>query len=95
MHADSPSSPRTGATYHAAPAHAGGAAPITQGGSMAGQSAAWDATPVQTMGLHQTGPRPSVDGTAFVTGAYQASGDPMIDRMLRLEHALKRYGVVR
>jgi hypothetical protein len=27
-----------------------------------------------------------------VTGAYQLSGDPMIDRMIRLEHALKRYG---
>lgn len=35
--------------------------------------------------------RPAV-GAAFVTGAYQASGDPMIDRMLRLEAACKRFG---
>lgn len=40
------------------------------------------------------GPRvaPSRAGTAFVTGAYQLSGDAGIDRMIRLEHALKRYG---
>lgn len=36
-------------------------------------------------------PRPSV-GAAFVTGQYQASGDPMIDRMIRLEAACKRFG---
>lgn len=29
---------------------------------------------------------------AFVTGAYQASGDPAIDRMIRLEAACKRFG---
>jgi hypothetical protein len=28
----------------------------------------------------------------FVTGAYEASGDPMIDRMRRLEAACKRFG---
>jgi hypothetical protein len=31
-------------------------------------------------------------GAAFVTGAYQASGDPAIDRMLRLEAACKQFG---
>ena len=31
-------------------------------------------------------------GAAFVTGAYQLSGDPAIDRMLRLEAACKRFG---
>lgn len=31
-------------------------------------------------------------GAAFVTGAYQSSGDPAIDRMLRLEAACKRFG---
>lgn len=31
-------------------------------------------------------------GAAFVTGAYEASGDPMIDRMRRLEAACKRFG---
>ncbi len=34
----------------------------------------------------------AVPSTAFVTGAYQSSGDPAIDRMLRLEAALKRFG---
>jgi hypothetical protein len=34
-------------------------------------------------------------GAAFVTGAYQASGDPAIDRMLRLEAACKRFGTLR
>lgn len=29
---------------------------------------------------------------AFVTGAYAASGDPAIDRMIRLEAACKRFG---
>lgn len=36
-------------------------------------------------------PRPA-PGAAFVTGAYQLSGDPAIDRMLRLEAACKRFG---
>jgi hypothetical protein len=31
-------------------------------------------------------------GAAYVTGAYQSSGDPAIDRMLRLEAACKRFG---
>jgi hypothetical protein len=35
--------------------------------------------------------RPNV-GAAFVTGAYQASGDPAIDRMVALEAACKRFG---
>jgi hypothetical protein len=35
---------------------------------------------------------PQRSGAAFVTGAYQASGDPAIDRMLRLEAACKRFG---
>lgn len=32
-----------------------------------------------------------VAATGYVTGAYQPSGDPYVDRMLRLEHALKRF----
>lgn len=35
---------------------------------------------------------PSRPGASFVTGAYQSSGDPAIDRMLRLEAACKRFG---
>ncbi len=31
-------------------------------------------------------------GAAFVTGAYQSSGDPAIDRMVALEAACKRFG---
>lgn len=31
-------------------------------------------------------------GAMFVTGAYEASGDPAIDRMRRLEAACKRFG---
>lgn len=31
-------------------------------------------------------------GAMFVTGAYQASGDPAIDRMVALEAACKRFG---
>jgi hypothetical protein len=31
-------------------------------------------------------------GAAFVTGAYLASGDPAIDRMIALEAACKRFG---
>lgn len=30
-------------------------------------------------------------GTGYVTGAYQPSGDHFVDRMLRLEHALKQH----
>ena len=33
-------------------------------------------------------------GTSFLTGAYQPSGDPMIDRMISLERALKQFGNV-
>ncbi|MBC7644990.1 MAG: hypothetical protein H7123_07675 [Thermoleophilia bacterium] len=33
-------------------------------------------------------------GTSFSTGAYQPSGDPMIDRMISLERALKQFGNV-
>jgi hypothetical protein len=33
--------------------------------------------------------------TTLVTGAYQSSGDPAIDRMLRLEAACKRFGSMR
>lgn len=36
--------------------------------------------------------RANVGAAAFMTGAYQASGDPAIDRMLRLEAACKRFG---
>lgn len=37
-------------------------------------------------------PTRQAPGAAFVTGAYQLSGDPAIDRMLRLEAACKRFG---
>jgi hypothetical protein len=60
--------------------------PASNGGSYGMQQAA---------GVQQTqfaaAPRQSA-GAAFVTGAYQSSGDPMIDRMLRLEAACKRFG---
>jgi hypothetical protein len=35
--------------------------------------------------------RPQQAGASFMTGAYQSSGDPAIDRMLRLEAAAKRF----
>ncbi len=43
---------------------------------------------------HAMAPAPSTQraGAMFVTGAYQASGDPAIDRMIQLEAALKRFG---
>jgi hypothetical protein len=41
---------------------------------------------------HSLGPAGRVPGTAYVTGAYLASGDPSIDRMVALELALKRHG---
>ena len=37
--------------------------------------------------------RSAAPGTAFVsTGAYEPTGDPAIDRMIRLEAAAKRFG---
>lgn len=48
----------------------------------------------QTVGIQQA-PAPAARqhaGAAFVTGAYQSSGDAAIDRMLRLEAACKRFG---
>jgi hypothetical protein len=56
---------------------------------MYGQAAA--ASPVHGHPARATTPASS-PGATFVTGAYQASGDPGIDRMLRLEAALKRFG---
>ena len=47
--------------------------------------------PAQAPAFHAAPIRPSV-GAAFVTGAYQASGDPAIDRMVALEAACKRFG---
>lgn len=48
----------------------------------------------QTVGIAKTAAAPSRQqaGAAFVTGAYQSSGDVAIDRMLRLEAACKRFG---
>jgi hypothetical protein len=49
----------------------------------------------QAPGIQQTGMAPPVRtgaGAAFMTGAYELSGDPMIDRMRRLEAACKRFG---
>lgn len=36
-------------------------------------------------------PRP-VNASTFVTGAYQRTGDPAIDRMVRFEAACKQFG---
>lgn len=47
--------------------------------------------PVAGYAATPVAPRPNA-GAAFVTGAYQASGDPAIDRMIRLEAACKRFG---
>lgn len=60
-------------------AHHGGSHGIP-GQAVAAQHAAPHARPVQRT------------AAAFVTGAYEASGDPMIDRMRRLEAACKRFG---
>lgn len=88
MQADSPTSARAAASYAATPA------PIDHAGSHAHHGAMFDAAPSTATSwgapVASTG-----GGTGFVTGAYQPSGDPMIDRMIRLEHALKRYGAVR
>lgn len=52
------------------------------------------AAPAAAVYAHGASATPSriAAGATFVTGAYQASGDPGIDRMLRLEAALKRFG---
>ena len=47
------------------------------------------AAPAAHAALQQRAPQA---GASFVTGAYQASGDPAIDRMLQLEAACKRFG---
>ena len=46
-------------------------------------------------GVQQASTAPAASpraGAMFVTGAYEASGDPAIDRMRRLEAACKRFG---
>ena len=68
-------------------------------------STGFDRTPVGVHGHPQGGQaavgpvnplqhaKPS-SGTSYNTGAYQPSGDPMIDRMISLERALKQFGNV-
>jgi hypothetical protein len=47
----------------------------------------------QHVSPHASAPVARVNtGASFVTGAYQASGDPAIDRMVALEAACKRFG---
>lgn len=63
-----------------------GMPPAVHGGSYGMQHAA---------GVQQASAAPAASpraGAMFVTGAYEASGDPAIDRMRRLEAACKRYG---
>jgi hypothetical protein len=48
--------------------------------------------PGQPVAAAPTRPAAQRPGATFVTGAYQASGDPAIDRMIRLEAACKRFG---
>lgn len=88
MQAESPTSARAAASYAAAPASVDHAATHGNHGAM------FDAAPSAATSWGSPVP-PSAGGTSFVTGAYQPCGDPMIDRMIRLEHALKRYGAVR
>jgi hypothetical protein len=67
------------------PAVTGGSHGMQQVGQPAGNAPSY-AAPVPAR--HQA-------GAAFVSGAYQATGDPAIDRMLRLEAACKRFGSLR
>lgn len=82
MQADPPSSAPAGANAFARPTtgfDAGAAAPYV----VPGQDGA---TPMAAA------PAPAAANTGYVTGAYQPSGDVYVDRMLRLEHALKLHG---
>lgn len=73
-------------TQQHAPQHA----PLPPGsyGGPPGNAAAM--VPLQPAAVHAAPVRSNAP--AFVTGAYQSSGDPAIDRMLRLEAACKRFG---
>ncbi len=84
MQAEPPTSARAAATYAPSTAATDHTSAAMHGASFDAAPGAW-AAPQHVRG----------GGAAFVTGAYQMSGDPMIDRMLRLEHALKRFGAVR
>ncbi|MCW2928782.1 MAG: hypothetical protein JWM86_2750 [Thermoleophilia bacterium] len=50
------------------------------------------AAPAPALGIQPAVTNNRSVGATFVTGAYQASGDPAIDRMVRLEAACKRFG---
>ena len=67
-----------------------GLPPAVPGGSHGMQPQAM--APQQPVHAYAAPAVPQRAGATFVTGAYQASGDPAIDRMLRLEAALKRFG---
>jgi hypothetical protein len=69
--------------------HPQGMPPAASSGGSHGISQAPAGAPLQQP---QAQARPRQTGTAFMTGAYQSSGDPAIDRMLRLEAACKRFG---
>jgi len=66
-------------------------APVQQG--HAPVAPAYQTAPVahQAQPMHAAA-APRSTATTYVTGAYQPSGDPAIDRMLRLEAACKRFG---
>lgn len=55
-----------------------------------GDGSAAAAAPAAAAGL---GFAPGRD-TSFVTGAYELSGNPMIDRMIQLERALRQNGAL-
>jgi len=59
-----------------------------------GTAVGYQAAPAlaQTQPQAAAPPRRVQPGASYVTGAYQASGDPAIDRMIRLEAACKRFG---
>lgn len=88
MHTDPPTSPRASAAYAAQAASFEPAIAAGSHGSVGSASHAQAYAQQQAI-------VPNVGNTSFVTGAYQLSGDPSIDRMIRLEHALKRFGAVR
>ncbi len=54
----------------------------------AGFTTSFDSTPAAGVSPN------SANGATYITGAYQPSGNAVIDRMLQLEAALKRFGTV-
>jgi hypothetical protein len=58
-------------------------------------AATWTAAPAQAAQAPQAIPpqrMPQAAGASWMTGVYEPSGDPAIDRMIRLEAACKRFG---